>query len=81
MAVLAPSEQEQEEQAEQYINSQQTIETFIHLSEAIKDAAASSVFIAFAKTYLGNNIESFMGPDWRENIVRHTQSWEKTRCY
>ena len=74
IAVLAPPEQEQ---AEQYISSQQTIETFIRLNETIKGDAASSVFIAFAKTYLGKNIEDFMGTDWRENIVEHTQSWEK----
>ena len=61
----------------QYIEQQQTIETFIKLSQTIEDNSASSVFVGFARAYLGEDVESFMGPDWEENIVRYTQSWEK----
>ena len=61
----------------QYAEVQQTIETFIKLSQVIEDNSASSVFVVFAKVYLGEDVESFMGSDWKKNIVRHTQSWKK----
>ena len=71
-SVLLPTS----EQKERYTEPQKVIEGSVS-SQVVKDDSASSVFIGFAKDYLGEDTESFMGPDWQENIIRHTQSWKK----
>ena len=53
------------------------IEAFIELSHTIEDDSAGSIFILFANTYLDEDIESFMGPDWQKDITKYTQSWKK----